>query len=68
MQSIREYLKNLEEIKDLLSYLPDIEDYNDTFYDDMNYLIDKQIDKFEMKLNNKELEERRRCKKIGRKK
>ena len=68
MQSIREYLKNLEEIKDLLSYLPDIEDYNDTFYDDMNYLIDKQIDKFEMKLNNIELEERRRCKKIGRKK
>ena len=62
MESIRKYLKILEEIKDLLTCLPDIEDYNDTFYDDMNYIIDKQIDKFEMKLENKELKECRRCK------
>lgn len=55
MEALRKYLLILEEIQDLLTCLPDIECYTDTFYDDVNYLIDKQKDKMEACLEVKEV-------------
>ena len=55
MESVRKYLLILEEVKDLLTNLPDIESYTDTFYDDISYLIDKQYDKMKSWLEVKEV-------------
>lgn len=54
MESLRKYLKILEDVTDLLTNLPDIEDYADTFYDDINYLIDKQYNKMYERLERTE--------------
>lgn len=63
MEAVRNYLNILEEVTELLTNLPDIERYVDTFYDDMIYLIDKQYDKMYCKLEKMELD----CKlKMGR--
>lgn len=57
MEAVRNYLNILEEVTELLSNLPDIESYEDTFYDDINYLIDKQYDKMYGYLEVKEINE-----------
>lgn len=55
MNDLRNYLNILENVKDLLSCLPETcESYTDTFYGDINYLIDKQYDKMYEKLEIKE--------------
>ena len=59
MEDLRNYLKILEDMTDLLTNLPrSCESYCDTFYDDMICLIDNQYDKMYCKLKNKELESR----------
>lgn len=56
MNNLRNYLKILEEMRDLLTNLPgSCESYCDTFYDDIIYLIDKQYDKMYCKLEKMEL-------------
>lgn len=56
MNNLRNYLKILEEMRDLLTNLPEsCESYCDTFYDDINNLIDKQYDKMYCKLEKMEL-------------
>lgn len=58
MNDLRNYLKILEDMTDLLSELPEsCESYCDTFYDDMIYLIDKQYDKMKSHLEVKEVNE-----------
>lgn len=50
MNDLRKYLIILEEVKDLLTNLPEsCESYCDTFYDDINYLIDKMESHLEVK-------------------
>lgn len=57
MNDLRNYLKILEDMTDLLSNLPELcESYCDTFYDDIIYLIDKQYDKMYCKLEKMELD------------
>lgn len=58
MNDLRNYLKILEDMTDLLSNLPEsCESYCDTFYDDILYLIDKQYDKMYGYLEVKEVNE-----------
>lgn len=55
MNDLRNYLKILEDVMELLSNLPNsCEDYTDTFYDEIINLIDSQFNKMYRKLENKE--------------
>lgn len=54
MESLRKYLKILEDVTELLTNLPDIERYEDIFYDDITCLIDKQYDKMYNRLERME--------------
>lgn len=52
INSVRKYLNILEEIMNILTFLPDIESYEDTFYDDITKMIDSQYNKYLVKLKN----------------
>lgn len=52
INSVRKYLNILEEIMNILTFLPNIESYEDTFYDDITKMIDSQYNKYLVKLKN----------------
>lgn len=52
INSVRKYLNILEEIMNILTFLPNIESYEDTFYYDITKMIDSQYNKYLVKLKN----------------